>query len=79
MDIPKGKYTVDEIQQGGPGFYKTCPDCAGSLPPLSPEVADLALDPATRIAAIKLYRDQNPPTGLAEAKVKVETFCRDSS
>ena len=79
LDILNGKYTVDEIQQGGSEFYKTCPDCAGSLPPLSPEVADLALDPATRIAAIKLYRDLNPRTALAEAKVKVEAFCRDSS
>ena len=46
------------------------------LPPsgLSPEVERMALDPAMKIAAIKLYREQNPGSGLAEAKDKVEAF-----
>ena len=53
------------------------------LPPpprsgLSPEVERLANDPRQKIAAIKLYRDENPGVGLAEAKAKIEAFmeCR---
>lgn len=41
---------------------------------LSPEVQRLAQDPAQRIAAIKLHREQNPGLGLAEAKAEVEDF-----
>ena len=41
---------------------------------LSPEVEQLASLPDTKIAAIKLYRDQNPGTGLREAKEKIEAF-----
>lgn len=41
---------------------------------LSPEVERLALSPETKIEAIKLYRDQNPGVGLAEAKQKIESF-----
>ena len=41
---------------------------------LSPEVERLASDPTTKIAAIKLYREQNPGVGLAEAKAKIEDF-----
>jgi hypothetical protein len=49
------------------------------LPPppssgLSPEVERLASDPRTKIQAIKLYRDQNPGVGLAEAKTKIEAL-----
>jgi ribosomal protein L7/L12 len=39
---------------------------------LSPEVQRLARDPARRIAAIKLHREQTPGLGLAEAKAEVE-------
>ncbi len=41
---------------------------------LSPEVQRLAKDPAQKIAAIKLHREQNPGLGLAEAKAEVEEF-----
>lgn len=41
---------------------------------LSPEVERLARDPRTKIAAIKLYRQENPGVGLAEAKAKIEEF-----
>jgi ribosomal protein L7/L12 len=41
---------------------------------LSSEVEQLASQPNTKIAAIKLYRDQNPGTGLREAKEKIEAF-----
>jgi hypothetical protein len=41
---------------------------------LSPQVERLALNPHEKIAAIKLYREQNPGTGLAEAKSKIEEF-----
>jgi hypothetical protein len=41
---------------------------------LSPEVELLASDLRTKIAAIKLYRDQNPGVGLREAKEIVEAF-----
>jgi ribosomal protein L7/L12 len=41
---------------------------------LSAKVELLASDPNTRIAAIKLYREENPGTGLAEAKVAIETY-----
>jgi hypothetical protein len=48
------------------------------LPPpasgLSPEVERLASDPSTKIAAIKLYREENPGTGLADAKEVIEAF-----
>jgi len=49
------------------------------LPPppasgLSPEVERLAGDPHTKIAAIKLYRQENPGTGLREAKEVIEAF-----
>jgi hypothetical protein len=40
----------------------------------SPEVEQLARDPGKKIAAIKLYREQNPGVGLAEAKAKIEEF-----
>jgi len=41
---------------------------------LSPEVELLAGDPQTKIAAIKRYREENPGTGLREAKEKIEAF-----
>lgn len=41
---------------------------------LSPEVEQLASVSDTKIAAIKLYRDQNPGTGLREAKERIEVF-----
>jgi len=41
---------------------------------LSPEVERLASDPSTKIQAIKLYRQQTPGLGLAEAKTKIEAF-----
>ena len=49
------------------------------LPPpppsgLSPEVELLARDPDSKIAAIRLYRKQNPGVGLAEAKARIEEF-----
>jgi hypothetical protein len=47
------------------------------LPPasgLSPEVELLASVPDTRIAAIKLYRQENPGAGLREAKEMIEAF-----
>jgi hypothetical protein len=51
-----------------------------SLPScLSPEVQQLAKDPAQRIAAIKLHREQNPGLGLAEAKAEVENFIGGAS
>jgi len=43
---------------------------------LSPEVERLASSPDSKIAAIKLYREQNPGTGLAEAKAKIEAFAK---
>ena len=45
---------------------------------LSPEVKLLAKDPAQKIAAIKLYREENPGVGLAEAKAKIEEFYQSS-
>ncbi len=45
---------------------------------LSSEVEQLARDPSTKIAAIKLYRQQNPGVGLAEAKAKIEDFFESS-
>jgi hypothetical protein len=41
---------------------------------LSPEVERLASVPSGRIEAIRLYRQQNPGVGLAEAKAKIEAF-----
>jgi hypothetical protein len=45
---------------------------------LSPEVELLARDPNQKIAAIKLYREENPRVGLAEAKLKIEGFYESS-
>ena len=42
---------------------------------LSPEVERLAGDPSTKVAAIQLYREENPGVGLAEAKAKIDAFC----
>jgi len=49
------------------------------LPPppvsgLSEDVELLASSPQTKIAAIKLYRQENPGVGLREAKEKIEAF-----
>ena len=41
---------------------------------LSPEVQRLAKDVNTKIAAIKLHREQNPGLSLKEAKADVENF-----
>ena len=41
---------------------------------LSLEVEQLASNPATKIAAIKRYREENPGVGLSEAKEKIEAF-----
>ena len=43
---------------------------------MSPEVKMMAKDPNQKIAAIKLYRDENPGTGLAEAKQRIEEFSK---
>jgi hypothetical protein len=56
----------------------------GIQPPMPPpsglslEVEQLARDPSQKIAAIKLYRQQNPEVGLAEAKARVEEFFENS-
>ena len=49
-----------------------------SFPPcaLSPEVQLMAKDPSQKIAAIKLYREENPGTGLREAKEAIENFLK---
>ena len=41
---------------------------------LSPEVQQVAREPKQLIAAIKLYRQQHPSAGLAEAKQRIERF-----
>jgi hypothetical protein len=41
---------------------------------LSPEVQMMAKDPYQKIAAIKLYREEHPGVGLAEAKKRIEEF-----
>ena len=43
---------------------------------LSPEVQTMARDPHQKIAAIKLYRQEHPGMGLAQAKERVEEFSR---
>ena len=49
-----------------------------SFPPcaLSPEVQLMAKDPSQKIAAIKLYREEHPGTGLREAKERIEEFSK---
>ena len=60
---------VDLILQNlGITYVETAPPC-----PLSPEVQELARDPAQKIAAIKLHREQTG-VGLKEAKDAVESF-----
>ncbi len=41
---------------------------------LSAELQMMAKDPHQKIAAIKLYREEHPGTGLAEAKERIERF-----
>jgi hypothetical protein len=41
---------------------------------MSPEVEQLARDPKTKIAAIALYREENPGAGLREAAELIEAF-----
>lgn len=41
---------------------------------LSPGLQMMAKDPRQKIAAIKLYRDEHPGVGLAEAKQRIEQF-----
>ena len=43
---------------------------------LSPEVQMMAKDPYQKIAAINLYRQEHPGVGLAEAKERIEEFCK---
>jgi hypothetical protein len=43
---------------------------------LSREVERLARTPGGMIEAIRLYREQNPGVCLAEAKAKIEAFCK---
>ena len=43
---------------------------------LSPEVQMMAKDPSQKIAAIKLYRQEHPGSGLAEAKERIEEFSK---
>ena len=45
---------------------------------LSPKVQQLARDPAKKIAAIKLHREDHPGLGLAEAKAAIEDFIRSA-
>ena len=45
---------------------------------LSSEIEFLASNLNTKIAAIKRYREENPGTGLAEAKNKIEAFYQNS-
>jgi hypothetical protein len=52
------------------GIEMPPPSAAG----MSPEVEQLARDPKTKIAAIKLYREENPGIGLREAKERVEAI-----
>jgi ribosomal protein L7/L12 len=47
-------------------------------PALSPEVQSLALDPRSKIAAIKRYRDENPGIGLVQAKNDIEAFAENN-
>ena len=46
---------------------------------LSPQLQLMAKDPHQKIAAIKLYRDERPGTGLAEAKERIERFYNTGS
>ena len=43
---------------------------------LSPDVQLMAKDPYQKIAAIKLYREEHPGVGLAEAKERIEEFSK---
>ena len=43
---------------------------------LSPLLQLMAKDPHQKIAAIKLYREDNPGIGLAEAKQRIEEFSK---
>ena len=45
-----------------------------SISDLSAELQMMAKDPHQKIAAIKLYREERPGTGLAEAKERIERF-----
>jgi ribosomal protein L7/L12 len=61
---------LDELSRG---LGIESPDRAAS--DLSAEVRRLASTPAGKIAAIKLYREEHPGVGLAEAKARIDAFC----
>ena len=44
---------------------------------MSAELEQMARDPSQKIAAIRLYREENPGVGLREAKERIEAFCED--
>jgi len=76
VDLGRLERQLNQLQQKMDALLK---HQGVELPPpppsgLSPEVERLASDPGTKIQAIKLYRDQNPGVGLAEAKAKIEEF-----
>jgi|ERR1035438_506480 hypothetical protein len=76
IDLGRLEYRLKSVEQKLDALLKH----EGIEPPppppagLSPEVERLARDPKTKIAAIKLYRQENSGVGLAEAKAKIEEF-----
>jgi ribosomal protein L7/L12 len=81
IDLFRVQAQLDELQRKMDALLKHQGIELPQPPPsgLSPQVERLALDPQEKIAAIKLYREQNPGTGLAEAKARIEEFAKSRS
>ena len=75
MDIVRLKVQVRQLQKSLDALLKHQGiELPASSSGLSPEVEALARDPSGKIAAIKLYRMENPGVSLAEAKRRIEAF-----
>ena len=78
MGLAVAKLQVESLQDSrgpisspaeqGPSWQR------GQTPHFSNEAERLALNPNTKIAAIKVLREENPGMGLADAKEAVEIF-----
>jgi hypothetical protein len=72
---------LDELQRKMDALLKHQGIEVPAPPPsgLSPEVEELASSPDRKLEAIRLYRQENPGVGLAEAKKRIEAFAESQT
>ena len=76
IDLQRLERSVRQIQKKLDALLK---HHGVELPPppksgMSAELEQMARDPSQKIAAIRLYREENPGVGLREAKERIEAF-----